>query len=466
MILLGALLVCAPKAATAEDEPNISSARDHFGRAVEFYRDGNYEAALADFDRAYELAPHWGLLYNIGLAHAALLNYPAAVDALERHLREGADEVPVTRRSQLERELRRLESLIGRLVITFEGPAAVALYIDGIERATSPFADPITVAAGRRRVEVRADSFLPFRREVIVAGGVEVELSVELVRAPAQSGVIIVELDVPGAEITLDGEAVGTSPLDRPIVADPGRHVLEAARPGYETAGRVVEVELGEFLTVEISLTRRADLPRELSGRLELRIPEDDAEVFLDGVPLEDGPLPIGAHLLEVRLAGFESWWREIDIGNESSVIEADLRPTAAYLDRYLDRARRWRLAAWLTTAIGAAVLATDLGLYLWNRSRHVEWVSDAAFLVQDAVATPPTLTAEESRQGYEDAQALGRELENWSFALAIAAGVGTAAVIAGIALFGTGPNPHRYDRFNLSATPEGIMIAYSGRFH
>ena len=43
----------------------VSSARDHFMRGVELYQDEEYEAALAEFFRANEIAPHYGLLYNI-----------------------------------------------------------------------------------------------------------------------------------------------------------------------------------------------------------------------------------------------------------------------------------------------------------------------------------------------------------------------------------------------------------------
>jgi hypothetical protein len=464
-IVVVALLVAAPRGAGAEQARDVVNARGHFDRAVALFRDADYEAALADFDRAYELAPHWGLLYNIGLARAALRDYPGAVEALERHLEDGGAQVPAARREQVEAELRRLRALVGRVAVSVTGPAAATVLVDDAEVGATPLAAPVAVAAGRHMVEVRARGFLPWRRQVVVAGGVTEELRVALEPVPERSGAILVEANVPDATVAVDGEPAGTTPLERPVVAEPGRRVVEVSRRGYETVGRVVEVREGEVSVLDVALGHAADLTPADAGRLAVEVGEEDAEVLVDGAPLPDGLVPRGRHVVEVRRAGFEPFWQEVDVaaGGATRVV-AELQPTAAYLDRYRGRARTWRLAAWLTTAFGAAVLAADLALYLWNRGRHVEWATDAAFLVRDAVATPPTLTEGESRQRFAAAEALGEELEQWSIALAVAAGVGAAAVAVGVALFAAGPSPRRYDRFTVAVAPGGLVVAYSGR--
>lgn len=446
--------------ALAQSDDEIAQARQHFGRGVELFQEGDYEAALADFTQAYELAPHYALLYNVGLVHAHLHRYPEAVSNLRRYLDQGGAEIDAGRRSEVERELRRLSGLVGQISLDIGEVADATIYIDGVEVATTPLEGPLNVAAGRRRVEVRAEGHLPFRREVIIAGGVEVDVRATLVEASPQSGAIIVALDVPGATISLDGEVVGTTPLEEPIVASPGRHVIEATRAGYRDAGRVVEVELGEFQNVELQLTPLDELPAEVASQLELEISEPDTEVFIDGAPHEGGPLPAGQHLVEIRRAGFRSWWAEVELeAGDRTTLEAELRPTQAYLERYQRRARRWRLAASLTLGVGVALLGTNLGLYLWNRSRHLDWVTEYAFLVKDALEQPPTLDETESRERYDQAEELGHELETWSTVMWAILGVGIAALGTGVALFATGPNPRRYIQFSAAPGPNGFMV-------
>lgn len=441
----------------------VESARERFMRGVELFQDAAYEEALADFARAYELAPHYGLLYNIGLVQAHLRDYPAAVTNLESYLEQGGDEIDDRRREQVERELERLRGLVAQVRVQAEGLSEATITVDGDEVVDAALGEPITVAAGRRVIGVRADGFLPSRREVTVAGGVEVEVSFDMVRASSSSSAIIISSDLDQLTVTVDGDEVGLTPLDAPVVTAPGRHVVEASRPGYEPVGRVVEVDEGDFITLELDPEPMDQLPAELSGRLELEVSEPEAEVLVDGAPLDDAPVPVGPHVVEVRRAGFETFWTEVDVAaDEATTVAADLRPTETYLSDYTERARRWRLAASLTLGLGLALLGTDLGLYLWNRGRHLDWVSEYAFLIQDAQAEEPDLSGEESRTRYDRAEALGNKLESWSAVMWATLGLGVASIITSVVLFVLGPDPDRYDRFTLSPVAGGAVVGWS----
>jgi tetratricopeptide (TPR) repeat protein len=70
-LALAALLSCAVTArADAPLEPDTSEARMRFTRGVKLYHEGSYDAALAEFTKAYRLAPNYRVLYNLAQVQA------------------------------------------------------------------------------------------------------------------------------------------------------------------------------------------------------------------------------------------------------------------------------------------------------------------------------------------------------------------------------------------------------------
>lgn len=85
LVLLLPLLARAGGEAPAED-PDTEVARRHFARGSEFYRAGQYDQALKEFEasrRVKGLAP---LDYNIGRCLDRLERYPEAIAAYRRYL--------------------------------------------------------------------------------------------------------------------------------------------------------------------------------------------------------------------------------------------------------------------------------------------------------------------------------------------------------------------------------------------
>jgi hypothetical protein len=57
----------------------VSSARVHFLRGVESYKEGAFDIAVVEFTRAYEIAPNFRVLYNIAQSQAERHDYAAAL---------------------------------------------------------------------------------------------------------------------------------------------------------------------------------------------------------------------------------------------------------------------------------------------------------------------------------------------------------------------------------------------------
>src|SRR5688572_12727466 len=64
----------------------LEEGRRHFAQGVTLYEEGNFPAALVEFQAAYDTAPAPVILYNIGFTYKALYRYVEAIDALGRYL--------------------------------------------------------------------------------------------------------------------------------------------------------------------------------------------------------------------------------------------------------------------------------------------------------------------------------------------------------------------------------------------
>jgi tetratricopeptide (TPR) repeat protein len=66
-----------------QSQPDFAEAWNR--RAVLYYTQGQYQKAIADCETVIRLNPvHFGALHGLGLCHAALGNYPAAIEAFRQ----------------------------------------------------------------------------------------------------------------------------------------------------------------------------------------------------------------------------------------------------------------------------------------------------------------------------------------------------------------------------------------------
>jgi hypothetical protein len=177
-----------PAAATPPGKPaptpqQIEEARSRFQRALELAEDGDFDASLLELRRAYELAPSYRLLYNIGLVYQELKEYARSYDAFERYLSEGGSEVPPDRAVDVRRRLDRLRSRVGYLWITSTVPGA-EVFVDDLSVGRTPFNASLRVNSGQRRVSVRLPGHPTETRVIELAGGEVSSVAFDL-RLPA-----------------------------------------------------------------------------------------------------------------------------------------------------------------------------------------------------------------------------------------------------------------------------------------
>jgi hypothetical protein len=181
--VVGLLLVATPSGAL---EPNVEEGRARFSRGVELFRERDFAAASVEFHRAYEAAPSYRILFNIGQTAHELKDYVGALDAFERYLAEGGTEVPAHLRTVATAQIEKLTPQVGRIrVRTNVSGARVTL--DDIAIGVTPLEKPLRVSAGTRKVAASRAGYDNAEQTIEVAGGASVAVDLELTAAPTRT---------------------------------------------------------------------------------------------------------------------------------------------------------------------------------------------------------------------------------------------------------------------------------------
>lgn len=168
--------------ATTASEPSAEArqrASTHFNRGVELFEEGAFRAALVEFQRAYEIAPDYRLLYNLGHAEMEIHDYLRASQYYERYLTDGGRAIPAERQREVEQLLRSLADRVARLSIHTDVQSA-EVFVDDQRIGLTPLASTVSVNVGRHRVYARTVYGAIGEKIVDVAGGDLAEVNIAL----------------------------------------------------------------------------------------------------------------------------------------------------------------------------------------------------------------------------------------------------------------------------------------------
>src|SRR5688500_535179 len=148
--LLALSFVLAPAAsfADAPKPEDVAEARQRYKKGLDLYEDGAFDAALIEFQRAYDTAPSYKILYNIGLVHLQLNDYAGALRSFKKYLDDGGKRLDAKRRGEVEREVKKLEGRVANLEIKSNVEGAEVL-VDDLEVGETPLDAAVLVNAGK-----------------------------------------------------------------------------------------------------------------------------------------------------------------------------------------------------------------------------------------------------------------------------------------------------------------------------
>lgn len=175
----GVSVASSPARAQSEPPDAATEAGEAFELGSRLFEEQNWSGALASFQRAYELQPHYSVLFNMGYCLRELHRYPEALDAFQRYLTDGGDQVRPEKRAEAEQFIADLRSFISHVRITADVEGAEILVNDQ-SRGVSPLAEPLVLGAGHYVVVGRAPGRRDARVEFDLGAGEEREIALAL----------------------------------------------------------------------------------------------------------------------------------------------------------------------------------------------------------------------------------------------------------------------------------------------
>jgi hypothetical protein len=460
-LLLAASLACLAPAARAQTPPGAGDARASFARAVTLYADGNYEAALVEFQRAQGLSRNPNLFYNLGAVYEALGRFVEARDALMAYRMGGTPSSVGPRAAELDARLARLRERIGTLRVTVPTPG-LHIALDGQELAAERARAGVPVSAGRRRLRLDAPGHTTRELDVDVAGGGEQVISdgLDVRRAP-----LTLRSDTDEASVRVDGREVARTPVEGPVMLPEGTFQLEVTRPGYVSVRR--EVTLGVAgAVVDATLAWDPAMPPSVAAGVRVESNVDFPAVSVDGRSVvADGStrVPAGRHQLRVAHEGYVPTTRAVSLSPGENTERVWLDATPQLRAEHADRVRRQRTVAYVIGGVGLAAMAGGAALLvtgLADRSAADDEVTRIADL-KTCVMTNPGLCPPMSMLPamLADSQDALRNATAWAITGGVVLGLGTAALVVGSVLRARSDPSDRYDR----PAGWGIAVGFGG---
>jgi hypothetical protein len=173
----------ASAAAPAANANPVDKARASFHQGVRLYSEGSFEAALAEFRKAYQLNPNYRLLYNIAQTYFDLHDYVSAAKALEQYLQEGGAEITPERRVQVRELDQKLSERIAHLEIVCNVTGA-EIRVDELPVGVSPLKAAVPVNAGPRRITAVKPGYAVVARMVTVVGTERAKVVLDVAGSP------------------------------------------------------------------------------------------------------------------------------------------------------------------------------------------------------------------------------------------------------------------------------------------
>jgi len=200
-------------------------------------------------------------------------------------------------------------------------PSGAEVYVDGKLVGTTPL-ENYRIPVGIHEVVVKKSAYVPAAYAVQIKANELKTLNVVLVPA---TGRLTVNSNPSGAEVYIDGEKAGTTPLRNYTILE-GIHEVVIKKAGYAERTYAVSIRYGEFKVLNVTLAPE-------TGKLTVKSTPIGAEVYIDGkkagaTPLENYTVTAGTHEVKLIKDGYQNFTKMITVkagGKES--ITATLLP-------------------------------------------------------------------------------------------------------------------------------------------
>ncbi len=289
------------------------------------------------------------------------------------------------------------------------------VFIDGRSIGQTPIKAK-ALRTGRYRLLVKKTGYLEFSERIRIKKGKTTKITADLLPF---AGVIVVNSDIPGATVFVDGKKVGKTPLTYEVV--PGRHTVLVRAKGHKTFKRKFratpgeEEKIGAWFVNEAPADDLAMLPLDLPpldgggglpalpdvpaddglDALALELPPaDDDPLALAAPPADDDPLALAAPPVDdlglEGLPGLELPSDDVPGGGDLVAIDAlplELSDDvdSPQLAMEVDGPPPWWVEGWLLSAVGATVVTVAaVGIAAATGGGEQETIAQSSWALQD----------------------------------------------------------------------------------
>ncbi len=208
--------------------------------------------------------------------------------------------------------------------------AGAQVFIDGQLQGTAPNA--VDVPEGRHLLEIKKQTFADYGQWVNVKQGERVTVT-PVLKSAITKGSLLIDADVPGASVSVDGQAQSDTAPVMVDNLDEGPHIVEVKKDPAPPWKQTVYVKPGVRTKVNAELG--ASVAAASGGSIRVISNNDGAEVWVDGTdkgkpPQDVTGLSPGVHLVEVKADGFDTSNANVTVtAGQSTVVKLDLNKTS-----------------------------------------------------------------------------------------------------------------------------------------
>ncbi|MEO6951122.1 MAG: PEGA domain-containing protein [Polyangia bacterium] len=187
-----------------------------------------------------------------------------------------------------------------------------------------------------------------------------------LADAPRAMGTLALTSSTLGAEVFIDGDSVGTTPLKGTLTLTADEHTLKVVKPGYAPLIDVVKIARRKTTKLDIDLT-------PVAGILRVKANIKESRVFVDGKFVGEAPLEaeisVGARGVLVSRAGYKDFFQNVEaVAGQEIALEVQLDELPPELNPYKPKAApppKWYDKWWVWTAgvAGVAIVVTAVAV-------------------------------------------------------------------------------------------------------
>lgn len=259
-LVSGAALAEPPPPQPAASEPPLS--------ADELHRRGNDAMAnlkpgeaLEDYQQAYALSKDPALLYNMGHALETLEDYPGALAKYQDFARLAPADLRA-RVPKLDELLANIRAKVATVSISCNVPGARVLVRDRAVGEVPPKGALLVLSlnAGPAAVEVDAEGFNRFRRNLDLPGGGSLVVDADLIPS-SRAGVLVVDTEPESGEVLVDDKSLGSAPVE--VSVGVGTHTVLVRHAGFEDKSTSVVVNAGERKPLTVKLEKSTPLTQK-----------------------------------------------------------------------------------------------------------------------------------------------------------------------------------------------------------